>query len=419
MKFRDIFLSALVSVVIVLLIDAATNTLDIAKYSWDFRHYIALAEQGFKSQPLLSPFAYRYPTPLIAAGLTAFLGIPTAMSFKVIAYFGALLQLMGVFFFVQHFAKSRKSAFVALLVTAFSLCNVKFLLFDVYRPDHMAYAFVILGFYFGLTSRFYRLLITSAIGVQFREFAVLPLIAFMAALAAGGQWQTWRRYVLPVILCLLVAVALPRLLIPVTGSIQDASSLRAVFRIPFDFKRDLNLAYSVIAYFLPTLMLLDTQRFRLIRAQLPGEIKRFVLIYALLVILLSLYGGSDLPRFATYLFVVQALLIGLLCRMASGAEIGTMLIAAFIFNRMWMPLPGGTDQAGIGAVWNMDNYLDFWVGYASRVNWSTFARCAELIIFIAISVLMRRMNGPPALIQNKNGPRAPTSGAIFKSIGLS
>jgi len=255
-------------------------------------------------------------------------------------------------------------------------------MFDIYRPDHIAYVFVILGFYFGLTSRFYGLLLTTAIGVQFREFAVLPLIAFLLALVAGGQWRALQRYVLPASFCFLVAVALPRLLIPVTGSCQSVSSLRSVFRIPLNFKRDLNLVISIIAYLLPTIMLLNIQRIRLIRAQLSDEVKRFVLIYTLLVILLSLYGGSDLARFATYLFIVQALLIGLLSRMASGAEIITMLMATFIFNRMWMPLP----------IWNIGKYLDFLGCYAARLNWSTFSRCVELIIFIAISVLIRRMS---------------------------
>jgi len=382
MKYRNIFLATLASVVLVSLIDAFTNAIDIAKYSWDFRHYIALAEQGFKAQPLLSPFAYRYPTPFIAMALRSFCGIPTEMGFKAVAYLGAILQLVGVFIFVQHFTKSRKSAYVALLTTALAFCNVKSLMFDVYRPDHMAYVLVILGFYCGLTSRFYGLLLITAIGVQFREFAILPLIAFITALAAGGQWRALRRYVLPALICFLVAVALPRLLIPVTGSVQSVSSLRSVFTIPFDFKRDLNLAYSIIAYLLPTLMLINTQRVRLILAQLPAEVKRFVLIYALLVILLSMYGGSDLLRFVTYLFIVQALLVGLLSRLASGTEIITMLMATFIFNRIWLPLP----------VWDMDKYLDFWGGYASRVNWATFSRCVELVVFIALSVLIRRIS---------------------------
>ncbi len=70
MKTRDIAWIILLSTGIVLGLDLLTNAIDTKKYAWDFLYYIAMAKDGFKAQPLASPFAYRYLTPLIVNGIT-------------------------------------------------------------------------------------------------------------------------------------------------------------------------------------------------------------------------------------------------------------------------------------------------------------------------------------------------------------
>ena len=185
MRYREILLVVLVCIVLVSLMDAITNSLDIEKFSWDFQFYISLSERGFDARPMLSPFAYRYPTPFIAAGLCSIFGVPTESGFRMVAYMGAILQLCGVFLLVRCFIKSKGGAYLAMFVTALSFFNIKFLVFDVYRPDHFAYAFLLLGFYLFVKRRYYLLLITTAAGVQFREFVLVPMLAYLVTLAAS------------------------------------------------------------------------------------------------------------------------------------------------------------------------------------------------------------------------------------------
>jgi hypothetical protein len=129
--------AALLSAFLVTCLGVLTNSLDTHKFSWDFRYYIGMAENGF-SPPLASPFAYRYVTPLLVSGFFQIAGLPIQDGFRDVAYAGAFLQLFGVFLFTRWLTHSTKGAYVAVLVTSFSLFNVKFLLFDVFRPDHLA-----------------------------------------------------------------------------------------------------------------------------------------------------------------------------------------------------------------------------------------------------------------------------------------
>ena len=148
MKISKIAWIIFLSTSIVLGLDIITNTIDTKKYAWDFLYYIAMAKDGFNAQPLASPFAYRYLTPLIVNGITGISSLSIEHGFLLVAYLGAIAQLAGIFFFTNWLTNSRKGAYLAMLVTALSLFNIKFLLFDIYRPDHLAYALILLQTYF-------------------------------------------------------------------------------------------------------------------------------------------------------------------------------------------------------------------------------------------------------------------------------
>ena len=189
MKTRNVLWVVFISAVIVFGLDLVTNSVDTKKYAWDFVYYIAMAKDGFHAQPMASPFAYRYLTPLIVNGITRISSISIENGFLVLAYFGAITQLTGIFFFTNWLTKSRKGAYLAMLVTAFSLFNVKFLLFDIYRPDHLAYALILLQTYFAFEKKFLPLLVTTIIASQIREFNIIPLVAYLIA-----NWQSEERH---------------------------------------------------------------------------------------------------------------------------------------------------------------------------------------------------------------------------------
>ena len=252
--------STLLAVLLVAGLSLLTNSLDTTRFSWDFRYYIGMAQHPF-APPEASPFAYRYATPLLVWGISNASALSTEGAFRAVAYAGAILQLLGVFLFVWWLTRSAGGAYLALVVTAFSLFNVKFLLFDIYRPDHLAFAFILLQTYFALKRQYWPLLLSTAVAVQVREFNIAPLIAYLFILWSARREEDPARQRARVIqetlvstLALILAFGVPRLLIPVAEDYQFASLTRdgllRVLLAPFILPRDANFVYSVAAYLL-------------------------------------------------------------------------------------------------------------------------------------------------------------------------
>ena len=391
LRAADYALAALAALLLTLALDALTNSIDVTKFQWDFHYYIALAQDGLATRPLVSPFVYRYATPLLVHALTG-LGLSIEGGFRLIAYLGALLQLTGVFAFTGWLSRSRKAAWITMLVTGFSLFQVKFLLFDVFRPDHLAYAFLLLAAWLAFERRFAPLLVVTLIASQFREFTILPLIAYLASFAWLDSDR--RRFYLEAglsALSLALALGLPRLLLPAAQDFQFVNltpdGLLRGLLAPFIPLRDLNFLYTVFGYLLPLFMIASPQRIHYAYKSLKREVMRFVLVYTALVLLLSFFGGTDFPRFATFLFLPQIILVGKLSEHTHHGLLGVMLAAVVVFNLLWLPIP----------LDDMSTYRDFYGGYHTQVTYVTIWRIAELAGFITLGWLVRkRLPLPPA-----------------------
>jgi len=388
MKIRDIAWVLLLSISIVLGLDMLTNSIDTKKYAWDFVYYIAMAKDGFKAQSLASPFAYRYLTPLIVNGITKTSDLSIENGFLVIAYLGAILQLTGIFFFTNWLTKSRKGAWLAMLVTAFSLFNVKFLVFDIYRPDHLAYALILLQTYFAFKKKFLPLLITTVIASQIREFNIIPLVAYLAASWHTEERPTNIKHIIGSAFFLLPAIILPRLLIPVTENYQivglSLDSIITTLVLSLAPSVGINFIFSILAYLLPLLFIANAKTIKATLSTLPDDQRRYLYAYTILVLILSFFGGTDFYRFATFLFLPQIILIALIVPQKSKLQIGAMLAAVFIFNRIWLPFP----------IWDKGQYLDFYGGFALRLNWWTLCRILECLAFILLGFLLRKEYRP-------------------------
>ena len=167
------------SITLVLLVDMLTNGVT-EKYLFDSNFYLGIAERGFETKLLVAPFIYRYATPLMAGSLHQYTGLSLYKSFKLITYIGLIGELFGIFLIVHNLARSQKSAYVGMVVVAFSMYNMKFLLFDVYRADTLAYAIILLCTWLALKRRFIPLLFVTILGLQVREFVAVPLLASLA-----------------------------------------------------------------------------------------------------------------------------------------------------------------------------------------------------------------------------------------------
>ncbi|MGZ9166969.1 MAG: hypothetical protein ACXW4U_17500, partial [Anaerolineales bacterium] len=176
------------------MVDILTNGIT-KKLLFDSNLYIGMAEHGFAPELRISPFIYRFVPPFLAGSIHRFADLSIYKSFKVITYMGAISELLGVFLVVRQLTKSEKSAYIGMLSVAFSLYNIKYLLYDVYRPDILAYPIILLLSWLASKDYFFLLLLTTMIGLQFREFAIAPLLAYLATKLQGEASKTTMRNV--------------------------------------------------------------------------------------------------------------------------------------------------------------------------------------------------------------------------------
>ena len=380
----DYLLAGILSVVLIGLLDLLTNHIDVTRFQWDFRYYIAMAQDGLNTPLLASPFVYRYATPLLVRMLTG-LGLSIESGFTVTAYLGAFLQLTGIFAFTGWLTGSRKAAWVTMLVTGLSLFHVKFLLFDVFRPDHLAYAFILLATWLAAQRRFTPLLIVTLIASQFREFTIVPLIAYLFSFARTESDR--RKFYAQVglsILGLALALGLPRLILPIEADFQFISLtpegiLRGILA-PFIITRDINFVYTLLSYLMPLWIAASIPQIQSAYRALSLDWRRFLAAYTGLVLLLSFFGGTDFPRFTTFLFIPQIVLLGVLAEKTHNLVLVFMLIATAFFNLLWLPIPMDS----------MEAYRDFYGGYNGQVTLVTFWRILEMLVFVLFGWILRK-----------------------------
>jgi len=375
----------------VFILDRITNRVDTVEgHVWDFIYYIDMAKNGvWGNDHLAVPYAYRFITPLLAREINLTLNQPTWFGFKVITYLGVLSGLLGVYFLGRKFKFSFKNSLLITLVVIFSLFNVKFLMFDLYRPDPLAYSLLAFSLLALLSNVAWLAIVLSLVGLLIREVSIIPLLACI--------YQNIRLFISqkankkPLWISLLIAagiiitLGLPRALIPVTFTqqildpINDPNFLNVLFGTPLNWRRDINLVYNLLGYFMPLLILATPSRLKKAWTRL-GSFQPVMIIYALVILAMMMYGGTDMMRYVTYFFIPQALLIG--CILEEGVhplEAIYLFTAMILFNRLWQQFP----------IWDFNAYLDFWGGYADRLNINSLFRAIELFAFVLFSPVLR------------------------------
>jgi hypothetical protein len=364
------------SIALVVLIDILTNSIT-KDLLFDSKVYIGLAEHGFERSHI-SPFVYRFAGPFLAGGIHQFAGLSMYKSFKALTYVGAMTQLMGVFLLVRSLAKSEKSAYVGMLTVAVSLYNIKYPLFDVYRPDILTYPILLACTWLALNDHFFLLLLTTMVGLQFREFAIVPLLAYLAVKLQREVNKESIRNVLISIIGLWIAVGIPRLLIPVSQHDEAVqlsfAGMGQAIHLILNWHRDLNIIYIVLAYFLPFLILYSRHQLKIALSEISSENARYLACYSLLVLLLLVVGGTDLERFATYFFLPLAILAGLLAKNQPFMKILLLLTIQIIFNRIWLPFP----------IWDLGLMINFYGGWSDVINMASLWRFVELAALIIL-----------------------------------
>jgi len=141
------------------------------------------------------------------------------------------------------------------------------------------------------------------------------------------------------------------------------------------WRRDVNIVYSYLAFWLPVLLLINRKRFNIVRHRLR-DVWVACSIYLLLQCCLVMYGGTNLMIFVSYSLPVALLVY--VCVLKYGGvtlhELVVLIAVVFIFNRNWqfVPLPNTS----------FEQYLDFLGGYNDFLTRHSFARMIELAAWL-------------------------------------
>jgi hypothetical protein len=196
---------------------------------------------------------------------------------------------------------------------------------------------------------------------------------------------SWKKEFALSLSLLFIALALPRILIPVTLNFQvfdySLKGLLIALTLPIILLLDVNFYFCIFAYLLPLLFLASPRAIKTTFIQLSKDQQRYLIAYTLLVLLLMCLGGTDIYRFATYLFLPQIILVGMVAPIISSYQIVLMLMITTIFNRLWLPFPD----------WDNEKYRDFYGGSALRWNVQIIYRTLELLVYLLSGHLLRNI----------------------------
>jgi hypothetical protein len=370
--------------------------------------YVDMARNGITGNPnLAAPFAYRPGMPFVSHVAANLFSISIEDGFRVVVRISAVLFLMGIFVLSRSFTPDYRHAFLPMIILGLSWQHIKFPIFSYLLVDVAAYPLIIIAFWALVTKRFWLCLFVSGIGLLFKEFLAIPWLLLVLHLAST-YWRSKSRHDL-ILLAVSVGVGLamiltPRMYIPIVKTFQfldpmnNIKTLKVVFSAPLDPGRIFNVIFATAGYWLPTFLLLSRPRFNALRADLARhKLLPTIWIYLFLVTLLTLYGGHNIYIFVSYSVAIQAVVLVLIVRHGvSVAEAIFVIAIMVVYNKSMLHIPSPSNGLG--------DYLDFYGGYASRVNINTVKRLLELTTYVAIAVLTRRVVAKLPLKANQKAP---------------
>jgi hypothetical protein len=392
-KTFQAFFAFILALLVIIIINLLTNRVDqLGGHSWDFIYYKDMVQNGFLgNNHLVVPYAYRFLTPLTVSFIMKLTHYDLTKAFKTLSVICMLAQLFGVYLLSRQLKFRFGTSIVLMLVVAFSLFNVKFLLFDPYRPDPLAYPLLLFAMILFLRRQYFGCILISIIGLFVREALILPILICMFYLLK--EWLQNRNKPQPLIQFGVIAVftalalVLPRALIPVHGTqqvldpINDPKFFKVLFGTWLDLKKWFNLIFNVVAYFLPILLVFTPARWRESWRRI-GPLKPALYIYLAGAFFIIMYGGTDMMRYVTYLFIPLILILGnMLEQGVSYLESGFMLLATFLFNKILFQFP----------VWDFNAYLDFHGGYDSRITPASYTRWVEWFAYSGLAWTWRKV----------------------------
>jgi hypothetical protein len=380
------------SLIAILLVGAIAVRTNSMPPKYDGLQYVDMARNGIIGNPnLVSPMAYRPGMPFASRVVADLLSVPVESGFRIFGWISSLCFLICVFALARHFAVDYRHALLTMVILGLSFAHIKFPLFFYTLVDVSAYPLMVLSFWALVTRRHALCLLVSSVGVLFKEFLAIPL--FLVILHFG--WAYWHgrsgRNLARLVVALGIGVSvvlIPRLCIPVSATgqfvdpLNNPGTLKNVLIAPLDEGRLFNIMFAVAGYWLPTILLLTRSRIDRVWADLRGATGWAMAVSLLLVVLLTMYGGTNIFVFVAYSVAVQTVVLALLFRHGVGVAEGIYVVAVtLLFNKVLLHVPPPAD--GFGA------YVDFYGGYSSRVALPSLMRSIEMGAYVILAMAIR------------------------------
>jgi hypothetical protein len=361
--------------------------------NWDALYYIDMAESGLRDNPhLTAPFAYRPAMPMLARFVASALSLPLASGFAIVGWISGVAFLMAVFVLARSFTRRLGHALLPMVLLGSYFTHVKIALHFYAFVDVAAYPLMVLAFWALVQRRIGLCIAISCVGLLFKEFLAIPLLLAVVQLGLRAVRQRSARNVAFFTLAAalgVTAIVLPRVLIPVSTTAQfvdpinDPTTLRRLLDAPLDELRNFNIVYALVGCWLPTLVLMTRKRFDRLWSDLDEADALWPVLGTIaLVLLLTMYGGTNVTVFVGYMVGAQALVLALLLRRGVGRlEAAWAVVATVAYNKLLLSIP--SPDADFGA------YIDFYGGWSSRVTMSSVTRLVECAAFVAVGAVLR------------------------------
>ena len=389
---RDFIFAGIISLLLVLTIRFFTNTTPPIH---DAVYYVQMAQYGIiGTDNLAAPFIYRFATPMIVRGISALFTITIDNGFGIIAFVSALSLLFLTFLFTRNLGYNYLASMTSTGVIAFSFYHCKYSLFFPTMIDIEAYVLFLIALWMLIKRRFILCVLVSAIGVLFKEFLLIPPALMIIVLIIEFRSSRSSRQLMLIIYTIFfvgIFFILPRLLIPIKKGLDfqdihhfpETVRLKMMLQKPFNLYKDINILFSWFSYWLPTLILSTPERTNYAWIKLK-DMRSVLIIYLLLVLIFTMYGGENISIFVTYSFVAQIILIATFVEYGITTwEILYLFGALIIFNRIFSHVPLPRDD--------FYGYADFYGGWSSLVTMQTLYRFIELYGYFVVIVLIRKI----------------------------
>lgn len=376
---------------IIFLIDLMTNSCPIS--SW-LELYTTIADKGLFNNPnLVSPCAHRFVVPILSGATAKLFGVRTLEGFQIFNYFSHICLLLAVFVFSKKMGGNRNNALIVLLAVALSMANIKNNLYFNFGMEPFCQALIIFFYLLLLEKRWLGALATACFGLCVRELFIIPSIGLVIErFCSSTSSKLFWRMLTPALftaITLTVFVSI-RLIIETKSSIllvdpfTQNQWLKLLLTVPLNPPRNLNIILGICFYLLPGFMLLTKARATSCLQSVQPH-KRWLSSYTVMLLILTVYGGTDLYRYLSYLFLPLILVLTFCLQQTtqpvSKIEIVTMLCATLLFNRILDPLPS--------PITSLERYLDYFPCIESRINYATLMRVLQFGLCLLLAWCVR------------------------------